>query len=134
MIHDDFDTQIQCEELFNEAEAWCGLSTEELEMIEEDNKYTEIDAYIDEMYDELEDDDADDDADEDDADEYEEYDEPTANEYDEYDEYDEPTANEYDEDMYTEMDALARADMSCDDMHEMQSQYDDDRDGDFYSS
>ena len=115
MIHDDFDTQIQCEELFNEAEAWCGLSTEELEMIEEDNKYTEIDAYIDEMYDELEDDDADDDA-------------------DEYEEYDEPTANEYDEDMYTEMDALARADTSCEHWDETQSQYDDDRDGDFYSS
>lgn len=95
MIHDDFDTQIQCDELLNEEEAY---------------QEPEI------------------------ADEYEEYDEPTANEYDEYDEYDEPTADEYDEDMYTEMDALARADMSCDDMHEMQSQHDDQRDLDFYDS
>jgi len=77
----------------------------ELEMIEAD-RYAEIDEYIDEMYDELELED-DDDADEDD---------------------------EYDEDMYSEMDALAHADTSCEDWDETQSLYDDDRDGDFYSS
>jgi len=39
MIHDDFDTQIQCEEPFNEAAAW-----EELEMIDAD-EHDEIDEY-----------------------------------------------------------------------------------------
>ena len=42
-------------------------------------------------------------------------------------------ADEYDEDMYSEMDALAHADTSYE-YDEMQSQYDDNRDGDFYSS
>ena len=51
MFHDDFDTQIQCEELFNEAAAW-----EELEMIDADEN--EIDEY--DEYDEADEDDEDD--------------------------------------------------------------------------
>ena len=33
MIHDDFDTQIQCDELFNEAAAWEELEQAELDFV-----------------------------------------------------------------------------------------------------
>ena len=51
-------------------------------------------------------------------------------EYDEADEYDEYDEGEYDE--YG--DALSHVDTSCDDLCDMQSRYDDERDLDFYDS
>ena len=47
MIHDDFDTQIQCDELFNEAEAWEELEQAELDLV---NAELDLAAEVEENY------------------------------------------------------------------------------------